>query len=50
MINLILLATSLLVLVNLAIMKVEMSDGSFYRPIAETVLCSFVIVVCCYLV
>ena len=33
----------------LSTLKVEMSDGSFYRPVAETLLCCVVIVVC-YLV
>ena len=45
MVSLILLATSFL-LVNLATLKIEMSDGSFYRPVAETIICTVVIVVC----
>ena len=46
MVNLILLATSLFVLVNLATLKTDMSDGSFYRPVAELIICTVVIVVC----
>lgn len=46
MVDLILLSTALFMLANLALMKVEMSDGSFYRPVAETIICAFVVVVC----
>ena len=49
MVNLILLATSLFLLVNLAMLKIEMSDGSFYRPVAELIIFTVAIVVCCML-
>lgn len=46
MLNLFLLAVVLFMVANLATMKVEMSDGSFYRPVAETIICAFIVVVC----
>lgn len=44
MLNLFLLVVMLFMVANLATMKVEMSDGSFYSPVAETLWCMVAIV------